>query len=259
MLELEHIHVTYDGGGPNEIRALRDLSLTAPSGQLITVVGANGSGKSTLVGVLAGTVLPDHGTVRIDGTDVTPDADHRRAALVARVFDDPRAGSVPELSVEENLALAMARGRRRGLRRAVTPGRRGTMRDALAALELGLEDRLDQPVGLLSAGQRQSLTMIMATLRHPSVLLLDEHLSALDPATAGTVLALTRHLVRAAGSTTVMITHDMSAALEIGDRLVVMGEGRIVHDLVGSAKAGIDVTSLVGLLSGWTGPVGRGG
>ncbi|MDY7104985.1 MAG: ATP-binding cassette domain-containing protein [Actinomycetota bacterium] len=248
MLELDQVSVTYHPGTPGEVRALRDVCLRAPSGQFVTVVGANGSGKSTLVGVLAGAVAPCAGRVRIDGADVTGEAVHRRAARVARVFDDPRAGSAPELSVEENLALAMARGRRRGVRRAVTDRRRHRMRDALAVLGLGLEDRLDQPVGLLSAGQRQSLTMVMATLRHPSVLLLDEHLAALDPATARRVLLLTTDLAREAGSTTVMVTHDMHAALTTGDRLVVVRAGRIGADLSGSELARLDAATLTELL-----------
>lgn len=248
MLELERVSVTYNPGTSGEIRALDDVSLAAEPGEFVTVVGSNGSGKSTLVGILAGTVLPRDGVVRIDGQDVTRLADHRRAGQVARVFDDPRAGSAPQLSVEDNLALAMARGRRRGFRRAVTRTRRRDMRAALARLGLGLEDRLEQPVGLLSAGQRQSLTMVMATLVHPSVLLLDEHLSALDPDTARTVLDLTLHLVRESRSTTVMVTHDMGVATEVGDRLLVLRAGQIAHDLSGRRKAQLGITDLVRLL-----------
>ncbi len=250
MLELEHVDVTYHRGTTTEIRAVRDLDLRVPTGQFVTVVGANGSGKSTLVGLLAGTVVPERGVVRIDGDDVTSTADHRRAGRVARVFDDPRAGSAPQLSVADNLALAMARGRRRGLRRAVTTRRRQVMREALAQLGLGLEDRLDQPVGLLSAGQRQSLTMVMATLTRPSLLLLDEHLAALDPTTAATVLSLTRRLVRESGATTVMVTHDMSVALAVGDRLVVMRGGQLIADRRGADRCALSVTGLVELLNG---------
>lgn len=248
MLELDHVSVVYNAGTPAEVRALHEVSLSAPTGEFITVVGANGSGKSTLVGVLAGATAPSNGRVIIDGVDATREAVHRRAARVARVFDDPRAGSAPELSVEENLALAMSRGRRRRLRPAVTASRRERMRRALAELGLGLEDRLQQPVGLLSAGQRQSLTMIMATLRTPSVLLLDEHLAALDPTTAVRVLAVTRELAASAGSTTVMVTHDMEAAISVGDRLLVIRAGRIAADLAGEAKRALDVSALTSLL-----------
>lgn len=250
MLELDGVSVVYHPDSPDRVRALVDVTFAATAGEFVCVVGANGSGKSTLVGVLAGAVRPSTGRVGIDGVDVTDHPVHRRAAQVARVFDDPRAGSAPELSIGENLALAMARGRTRGLRRAVTTRRRREMRDALAPLGLGLEDRLDQPVGLLSAGQRQSLTMVMATLRHPSVLLLDEHLAALDPATAGRVLALTGDLARAAGSTTVMVTHDMQVALTTGDRLLVVRHGRIAADLDAAARCDLDAPALVGLLRG---------
>jgi putative ABC transport system ATP-binding protein len=248
MLELDHISVSYLAGTPAEVRALDDVSLHAPSGQFITVIGANGSGKSTLVGVLAGNVTPGCGRILIDGRDVSADPVHRRARFVARVFDDPRVGSAPGLSVEENLALAMARGKRRGLRRAVTSRRRLDMREALSVLGLGLEDRLAQPVGLLSAGQRQSLTMVMAALKRPSLLLLDEHTAALDPATAARVLELTALVANTASATTVMVTHDMAAALATGDRLVIMRSGRIAADLTADERRQLDVADLIALL-----------
>lgn len=248
MLALEEVSVTYNAGTPAAVHALVAVSLHVPAGQFVTVVGANGSGKSTLASVVAGSVPPTAGRVVVDGHDVTHLPVHQRAGAVSRVFDDPRAGSATTLSVEENLALAMARGRRRGLRPAVTRQRRRVMREALATLGLGLEDRLHQPVGLLSAGQRQSLTLVMAALRDPSVLLLDEHLAALDPTTAQRVLSLTTALAAQAGSTTVMVTHDMQAALATGDRLLVMRDGSVATDLTGTDRQSLDANALAALL-----------
>jgi putative ABC transport system ATP-binding protein len=245
MLHLDAVSVTHHAGTPTEVRALADVSLHVPTGQFVTVVGANGSGKSTLLGVVAGSTTPTAGSVAIDGRDVTRHPVHRRARTVARVFDDPRSGTAPELSAEENLALALARGRRRGLRRAVTDQRRHAMFHALSSLGLGLEHRLGQPAGSLSAGQRQSLTMIMATMCDPSVLLLDEHLAALDPASAERVLDLTRRLVDRTRCTTVMVTHDMDVALTTGDRLLVMHRGRVAADLSGPARWGLGIETLV--------------
>jgi putative ABC transport system ATP-binding protein len=245
MLELDGVRLVYNAGTPTEVEAVRLLDLTLPTGRLVTVVGSNGAGKSSLIQLVSGAVRPTEGRVRIGGRDVTALPAHRRAAMVARVFDNPHAGTVPELSIEDNLALAMSRGRRRGLRGAVTARRRNLMRERLALLGLGLERRLSGPVRLLSAGQRQSLTLIMAALTTPEVLLLDEHLAALDPATQARVLKLTVDIVTELGCTALMVTHNMEHAIAVGDRLLVMSRGRCIADLDGEAKRGLTVDQLV--------------
>lgn len=250
MLRLEHITVVHNPGTITEVTALRDLSLHVPRGQMVTIVGTNGAGKSSLVRSVAGEERPTHGRVLLDGRDVTRTPDYRRAGRIARVFDDPRAGTLPGLSVEDNLALALSRGRRRRLRFALTTARRAEMRERLAVLGLGLEDRLGDPVSLLSAGQRQSLTLVMARLRDPEVLLLDEHLAALDPGTQRTVLGLTVDLVQRVGCTTIMVTHNMEHALELGDRLLVMSRGRIITDAEGAEKRSLTLPALIDRITG---------
>jgi putative ABC transport system ATP-binding protein len=250
MLQLEDIHLVYNPGRVDEVVALRELNVEFDRGQFTTVVGTNGAGKSSLIQAISGAARPTRGRVRIDGRDVTRLADYRRAGQIARVFDDPRAGTAPELSIEDNLALAMARGRRRGLRFALSAPRRSLMREHVAGLGLGLEDRLGDRVGLLSAGQRQSLTMVMAALTAPPVLLLDEHLAALDPGTSATVLALTDDLVRELGCTTIMVTHNMDHALALGDRLIVMSRGRVIADYQGELKAQLTVRGLIDRITG---------
>lgn len=232
MISLRGVTVTYADGTAAPVPALQGVDLDIRAGEFVTVVGANGSGKSTLLNVISGTVRPRQGTVTIDGRDVSGLAEHSRARLVARVFDDPLAGTAPRLSIEDNLALAMTRGqRRRGLRRAVGEARREVMRQRLAELGLGLERRLADPVGMLSAGQRQSLTLLMAAFGEPRVLLLDEHLAALDPRTSAIVAGLTTRIVAATGAATLMITHDLPRALELGTRTLVIGGGTIAADL----------------------------
>lgn len=249
MIELDAVSLVYHQRRTDEVVALRDLSLTVPPGQFVTVIGSNGAGKSSIVQLVSGAVRPTRGRVRLRGRDVTRLPDYRRAGFVARVFDDPRAGTAPELSIEDNMALALRRGHRRTLRRAVSDRRRAVIRDRLATLGLGLEDRLRDPVGLLSAGQRQSVTMVMAGLTRPEVLLLDEHLAALDPGTATRVLALTVDLVREAGCSTLMITHNMDHALATGDRLLVMSRGQVVADLDAETKRSTTVSDLVELIT----------
>jgi putative ABC transport system ATP-binding protein len=249
MLELDDVRLVYNRGRTDEVTALRGLSLTLPSGQFTTVIGSNGAGKSSLVQVVSGAVRPTGGRIRLDGEDVTRRPDHRRAGRIARVFDDPRAGTAPELSIEDNLALALSRGRRRTLRLALTRSRRALMREHLSRLGLGLEDRLADRAGLLSAGQRQSLTMVMAGLSEPSVLLLDEHLAALDPGTAARVLRLTSELVSRLGATTLMITHNMAHALELGDRLLVLSRGAVIADLDAATKRATTVSDLVDMIT----------
>jgi putative ABC transport system ATP-binding protein len=250
MLHLEAIGLVYNRGRADEVVALRDLTLTLPQGQFVTVVGTNGAGKSSVIQTVAGEVRPTSGRVRLAGRDVTRLPDYRRAGLVTRVFDDPRAGTAPDLSIEDNLALAMARGRRRGLRFALTGRRRAVLREHLAGLGLNLENRLADRVGLLSAGQRQSLTMVMAALSAPAVLLLDEHLAALDPGTSATVLRITDELVRELGCTTIMVTHNMDHALAMGDRLLVMSRGGVIADYSGAEKAALSVRAVIDAITG---------
>jgi putative tryptophan/tyrosine transport system ATP-binding protein len=250
MLELRSVRLIYHRGRVDEVQALRGIDLSIGKGQFVTVVGSNGAGKSSTVQVISGAARPTSGKVFLDGRDVTSWPDYRRAGLVARVFDDPRVGSAPELSIEDNLALALDRGKRRTLRFALHGHRRKLLRDKVARLGLGLENRMHDRVGLLSAGQRQSLTMIMAGLVAPDVLLLDEHLAALDPGTAQRVLDLTAELVAEMDCATVMVTHNMDHALRMGNRLLVMSRGRILHDVCGEAKRELTVSGLIGLLTG---------
>ncbi len=247
MIELADIHVTFNSGTPLENPVLRGVDLSIPAGQFITVIGSNGAGKSTLLNVLAGEAAPARGRVTIGGRDVTAQAPHQRAALVARVFQDPLAGTCGALTIEENLALAAARGRRRGLRAALTPGLRARFREALARLGLGLEDRLADRIGLLSGGQRQAVSLLMAALVPSSILLLDEHTAALDPKTAAFVLGLTREIVAEQRLTTLMVTHSMRQALDCGERTIMMHHGRIAFDVAGPERAALDVPDLLAL------------
>ena len=250
VIGLEGVHLAYNRGRADEVRALNGIDLTVSVGEFVTVVGSNGAGKSSLVHVIAGTARPTIRTVTLTGRNVSRWADHSRAGLIARVFDDPRVGTAPELSIEDNVALAMSRGHRRGLGRASNLTRRQTMRDRLATLGLGLEDRLHEPVGLLSAGQRQSLTLIMAALGAPALLLLDEHLAALDPVTARRVLDITSALVAEMSCATLMVTHHMDHALTLGERLLVMSQGLIVADIGGHAKRALRVNDVIDLITG---------
>jgi putative ABC transport system ATP-binding protein len=250
MLQLDDVGIVHHQGRADEVRALAGVTVEVPSGEFVTVVGSNGAGKSSLVNVVAGTVRPTSGRVLLGGSDVTRMPDYRRAGRVARVFDDPRAGTAPGLSIEDNLALAARRGTRRGLRFALSSSRRAQLRERLALLGLGLEDRLRDQVGLLSAGQRQSLTMVMASLVRPDVLLLDEHLSALDPATAARVLRLTADLVAEMRCVTIMVTHNMDYALALGERLLVMSRGSVAHDIRSAEKRVLTAEAVVELITG---------
>lgn len=248
-LALSGVRLVHNPGRSDEVVALHGLDLEVARGEFVTVVGSNGAGKSSMVSVVSGATRPTTGRVRIDGRDVTRLPAHRRAGSVARVFDDPRTGTAPELSIEDNLALAARRGRRRGLRRAVGPKQRAEFRERLAELGLGLEDRMQDPVGLLSAGQRQSVTMVMVGLVAPSVLLLDEHLAALDPATAARVLRLTCALAERTEAAVLMVTHNMQHAIDVGDRLMVMDRGRLVADVRGPRKEQLTVDAVVDLIT----------
>jgi putative ABC transport system ATP-binding protein len=245
MLELRGIHLVYNAGTSSEVEALKGLSLSIPAGEFVTIVGSNGAGKSSLVQIISGAATPTSGSVAIDGNDVTRQPDYRRAQSIARVFDNPHAGTAADLSIEENMALALSRGHRRGLRFAVNHRRRKIMSERLAMLGLGLDSRLSTRVALLSAGQRQSLTMVMAGLTKPRVLLLDEHLAALDPRTQSKVLDLTVTVARELGCTTVMITHNMEHAISVGDRLIVMSHGQIQAEFTGETKRSLTPRGLI--------------
>ncbi len=245
MLEIQSLYKTFNAGTVNEKVALAGIDLTLHDGDFCTVIGSNGAGKSTMLNAVAGVFPIDSGAIRIDGTDVTALPEHRRAAEVGRVFQDPMMGTAATMQIVENLALAARRGRRRGLRPGITRAERESYHDQLAALELGLEDRMTTKVGLLSGGQRQALTLLMATLRRPKLLLLDEHTAALDPATASKVLALTDKIVNEHHLTTLMITHNMKDAIRHGNRLIMMNEGRIILDVAGEEKSKLTKADLL--------------
>lgn len=245
MLRLTGITKTFFPGTVNERRALDIDSLQLGAGEFVTVIGSNGAGKSTLLNMISGAYRPDTGTVEIDGTDVTGQADHQRASLVGRVFQDPMAGTAPDLTIEQNLSIALTRGKRRGLGLGVTDERRARFTEELALLEQGLEKRLKAKVGLLSGGQRQALSLLMATFSEPRVLLLDEHTAALDPSRAALVVRLTEQLVELHKPTTLMVTHNMDQALGLGDRLIMMHEGKVVVDVAGEAKRNATVPDLL--------------
>lgn len=247
MIGVENVAITFGAGTALENAVLRGLSLAIPTGQFVTVIGSNGAGKSTLLNILAGELKPDHGRVLVDGTDVTAWPVQRRARLISRMFQDPRAGICETMSILENLAVASARTAPRGLRPAVTAAMRKLARERLALLGLGLERRLDDRVALLSGGQRQALCLVMATLGPVKVLLLDEHTAALDPAAAEQVMRLTDDVVRRFGITTVMVTHSMRQALEHGERTVMLHQGRIALDVAGPQRAAMQIGDLLAL------------
>ena len=236
MLEVKNISKTFNPGTINEKHALTDLSLSLNDGDFVTVIGGNGAGKSTLLNAVAGVWPVDGGAVMIDGMDVTGMPEYKRAKYIGRVFQDPMMGTAPNMQIEENLALAYRRGKKRGLRWGVTAAEREFYREKLATLGLGLEDRLTAKVGLLSGGQRQALTLLMASLQTPKLLLLDEHTAALDPATAQKVLELSDRIISENKLTALMITHNMSDAIRHGNRLIMMDRGRIVLDISGEEK-----------------------
>jgi putative ABC transport system ATP-binding protein len=249
MIRTRSLTVTFNAGTPLETRAMRGVDLDIPQGEFVAVIGSNGAGKSTLLNAVSGEVAITAGSVVIDEADVTAWSAPRRAGLIARVFQDPMAGTCADLTVEENLALAHGRGRRGTLRAALARERRDEFRDLLATLGLGLETRLGDSMGRLSGGQRQSVSLLMATLRPSSILLLDEHTAALDPKTGAAVLALTDRIVTEKKLTTLMVTHSMRHALDHGSRVVMMHEGRIAFDVKGEERAGLDVPDLLALFS----------
>ena len=236
MLKIENISKTFNPGTINEKKALSDLSLHLAPGDFVTVIGGNGAGKSTMLNAVAGVWPVDSGSIIIDGINVTGECEHKRAKYIGRVFQDPMMGTAPSMQIEENLALAMRRGKRRGLGWEIGKAEREEYREKLRELGLGLEDRLTAKVGLLSGGQRQALTLFMATLQKPKLLLLDEHTAALDPTTAAKVLELSDKLITENNLTAMMITHNMKDAINHGNRLIMMNEGRIIFDVEGEEK-----------------------
>ena len=253
MLELKGICKTFNPNTINAKVALNHLNLTLNDGDFVTVIGGNGAGKSTMLNAIAGVFQVDEGTITIDGQDVTKLPEHKRAAFLGRVFQDPMMGTAPTMQIEENLALAARRGQTRGLKWGITAAERADYRELLRKLDLGLEDRLTAKVGLLSGGQRQALTLLMASLKKPKLLLLDEHTAALDPGTAEKVLTLTKRIVAERNITCLMVTHNMSQALELGTRTLMMADGGIVLDVSGPERAGMTVEDLIARFKAGTG------
>ena len=249
MLEIKNVYKTFNPGTVNQKVALNDLNLTLEDGDFVTVIGGNGAGKSTMLNAVAGVWPVDMGKIIIDGKDITRLPEHKRAAYIGRVFQDPMMGTAATMQIEENLALAARRGKRRTLRIGITKAEREQYRELLKTLDLGLEDRLTARVGLLSGGQRQALTLLMATMNKPKLLLLDEHTAALDPKTALKVLTLSAKIVEENHLTTMMITHNMKDAIVHGNRLIMMYDGRIVIDVSGEEKKKLTVPDLLALFS----------
>ncbi|GAA1859983.1 ABC transporter ATP-binding protein [Paeniglutamicibacter psychrophenolicus] len=245
MLEISNLNKTFFPGTVNERKALRDINLELTSGEFVTVIGSNGAGKSTVLNMVGGKLQPDSGTVRIGGKEVTRLPDHARAKYIGRVFQDPMAGTAPNMSIEENMSLALGRGKFRGLNPGVNKRKREQFVEELRSLELGLENRLKAKVGLLSGGQRQALSLLMATFSGPEILLLDEHTAALDPQRAALVARLTEEIVERHKLTTLMVTHNMEQALRLGSRLIMMHDGQIILDLDSAQKAKMTVPDLL--------------
>lgn len=242
MLTLSNIKLVFSKGTPDEKIALNNLSLSVNDADFITVIGANGAGKSTMFNAIAGTYLTDEGTITLDGKDITSMPEHKRARLIGRLFQDPMKGSAPGMTIEENLALAAGRG---GWLSVLSKKDKKLFREKLSLLDMGLEDRMNQQVGLLSGGQRQALTLMMATINPPKILLLDEHTAALDPGTAEKVLNLTTKIVDENKITCLMITHNMQSALELGNRTIMMDSGRVIFDAANEERDGFTVNDLL--------------
>lgn len=245
MLEIKNVSKTFNEGTVNEKRVFSDLCLTLKDGDFVTVIGGNGAGKSTMLNLVAGAYTADAGSILIDGEDVTNLPEFKRAKYLGRVFQDPRMGTASDMWVEENMSIADSRGHRRGLRWAISGKDRERYRELLKALDLGLEDRLSTKMGLLSGGQRQAITLLMATMKKPKLLLLDEHTAALDPKTAAKVLALTDQLIAENHLTALMVTHNMRDAIAHGNRLIMMHNGSIILDISGEEKKQLTVEALL--------------
>lgn len=253
MLDVNNISKTFNPGTPNEKAAVRGLSLHLDRGEFVTIIGSNGAGKSTLFNAVAGSFYVDRGSITLDGQDVTFLPEYKRSRAIGRLFQDPLKGTAPSMTIEENLALAYLRSSKGGPFSRISGADRALFRERLSRLGMGLEDRMRQPVGLLSGGQRQALTLLMATLVPPRLLLLDEHTAALDPATADKVLELTEQVVAENGITCMMITHNMSQALALGSRTLMMADGAIVLDVAGDERAGLTVDDLLARFRAGTG------
>lgn len=249
MLEITNLQKTFNPGTVNAKTALAGLNLTLEDGDFVTVIGGNGAGKSTLLNAISGVWKPDYGMIEIDGVNVTNMPEYKRSKFLGRVFQDPMKGTSPDMEIAENLAIAARRGKKRALIPGIRKSEKEQYRKLLAPLELGLENRLSAKVGLLSGGQRQALTLIMATLNRPKLLLLDEHTAALDPKTAAKVLDLTNKIVTENNLTTLMITHNMKDAITYGNRLIMMHEGRIIVDISGEEKKSLKVENLLELFT----------
>lgn len=245
MLEIRNLQKTFFAGTPNAVRALQGIDLDLPEGCFAAIIGTNGSGKSTLLNAVAGSFLPDQGAVRIAGTDITRWAEYRRAQYVGRVFQNPFAGTAAGMTIAENIGLAMRRGHARGLRAVLTRRVRDAMADRVRTLGMGLEDRLDNPIGTLSGGQRQALTLLMATWLKPRLLLLDEHTAALDPKSAAQVAQLTREIIEREHLTALMVTHSMQQAVQLPSRIIMMHQGRIVRQYADNEMARVRVPELL--------------
>ena len=245
MLEIKNVYKTFNAGTVNEKVALKGLNLTLEDGDFVTVIGGNGAGKSTMLNAVAGVWPIDMGKILIDGQDVTRLSEHQRAKYIGRVFQDPMMGTAATMGIDENLAMAARRGEKRGLRWGITKEEREKYYELVKSLDLGLENRLTSKVGLLSGGQRQAITLLMASLKRPKVLLLDEHTAALDPKTAAKVLALSDKIVAENKLTTLMITHNMKDAIRYGNRLIMMHEGHVIYDVRGEEKKNLQVSDLL--------------
>lgn len=254
MLSIKGISKTFNPGTPNEKKAISDLSLHLNKGDFVTIIGSNGAGKSTLFNAIGGTFYVDSGSIELDGKNITFQPEHRRARTVGRLFQDPLKGTAPNMTIEENLALAFLRSSKgKAPFSRISKKDKELFKERLSRLNMGLEDRMRQPVGLLSGGQRQALTLLMATMVTPQLLLLDEHTAALDPGTADKVLELTREIVAEESITCMMITHNMSQALELGNRTLMMANGGIVLDVAGEERAGLTVDDLLARFKAGTG------
>ena len=245
MLEVKNAVKVFAAGTPNEFKALNGLNLKLEDGEFVTIIGSNGAGKSTLFNAICGNFWLDKGHIILDGEDISYKSEHKRARRIGRIFQDPMKGTAPHLTIEENLALAYSRSKRGGLAPAITKSERVMFREALADFDMGLEDRMNTKVGLLSGGQRQVVTLLMATLQKPKLLLLDEHTAALDPKTAAKVLEITEMIVNRDHLTTMMITHNMQDAIIHGNRLIMMMEGKIILDIQGEEKKKLTVRDLL--------------
>ena len=245
MLVLKDVHKTFNRGSANEKIALKGITLSVNEGDFITVIGGNGAGKSTMLNMISGAFPVDSGMIKIGGENVTNQPEHIRAKRIGRVFQDPMRGTAGDMWIEENLAIAVRRGKRRGLRWGVTKEERELFKELLSPFDLGLEDRLQTKVSLLSGGQRQALTLLMATIQKPDVLLLDEHTAALDPRTASKVLSMTDELIAEHNLTAIMVTHNMKDAIKYGNRLIMMMNGKIIYDVCGQEKKDLQVSDLL--------------